>query len=138
MHRFLSAWIAVILTNWCSCAAVEAADEAKGEKSSVDYTEQAREMNSGRFASPPTKFKQGSVTPRSLDADKIKRDDSGFRIDLPTQAPIPTPTVYRKKLYVSGGFHSKEFYCFDAASANSSGDSISMTMDRRRPFATTA
>src|SRR5208282_5287549 len=28
--------------------------------------------------------------------------------------PILTPTVYKGKVYVTGGFHSKEYYCFDA------------------------
>jgi Ca-activated chloride channel family protein len=28
--------------------------------------------------------------------------------------PVPTPSVYNGKVYVSGGFHSKEFYCLDA------------------------
>jgi len=37
-------------------------------------------------------------------------------VQLPSKAPIPTPTVYKGKIYVSGGFHSKEFYCIDAAS----------------------
>ncbi len=34
---------------------------------------------------------------------------------MPSGGAVPTPTVYRGKLYASGGFSSKEFYCFDAA-----------------------
>jgi outer membrane protein assembly factor BamB len=115
MQRFLSAWIIVGVVGLYSGANAE--EETKADsKAATDFTEKAREMNSDKYAAPPTKFRTGNVTPRSLDADKIKAEGTGFRIDLPSSAPIPTPTVYRKKLYVSGGFHSKEFYCFDAAS----------------------
>jgi outer membrane protein assembly factor BamB len=44
----------------------------------------------------------------------IKRSKQGFTIKLPSGAPIPTLTVYDSKLYASGGFHSREFYCFEA------------------------
>nr|MDQ3332779.1 PQQ-like beta-propeller repeat protein [Planctomycetota bacterium] len=39
---------------------------------------------------------------------------NGFVIQLPSESPIPTPTVYDGRLYVSGGFSSEEYYCFDA------------------------
>lgn len=115
MQRFLSAWITVGVIGLCSAANGE--EEGKADsKAATDFTETAREMNSAKYAAPPTKFRTGNVKSRSLDSDKIRAEENGFRIDLPSSAPIPTPTVYRKKLYVSGGFHSKEFYCFDAAS----------------------
>jgi outer membrane protein assembly factor BamB len=33
---------------------------------------------------------------------------------MPSGTPIPTPTVYRGRLFTGGGFSSREFYCFDA------------------------
>ena len=54
------------------------------------------------------------MTPRKLDAKAIRLEEKGFTITLPSGAPIPTPTVYKGKLYISGGFHSKEYYCCDA------------------------
>lgn len=72
-------------------------------------------MNSDKFASPPTKFRPGHANPRKLDEKAIKQTAAGFEIKLPSGAPIPTPTVYKGKIYVSGGFHSREYYCFDAA-----------------------
>src|SRR5436190_7804695 len=80
-----------------------------------DITAEAKDWNSAKFASPPTKFRAGHVTPRKLDAKAVAKTPVGFTIQLPSGAPVPTPTVYRGKVYVSGGFHSKEFYCFDAA-----------------------
>src|SRR5438094_3287910 len=80
-----------------------------------DITAEAKDWNSAKFASPPTKFREGHVTPRKFDAKAIAKTPAGFTIQLPSGAPVPTPTVYRGKVYVSGGFHSKEFYCFDAA-----------------------
>ena len=41
-------------------------------------------------------------------------DGTGFTIELPSKAPIPSPTIYQGKIYLSGGFHSKEFYCMRA------------------------
>lgn len=80
-----------------------------------DITAEVKDWNSNKFASPPAKFRQGHVTPRNLDAKAVSKSPAGFSVQLPSKAPVPTPTVYRGKVYVSGGFHSKEFYCFDAA-----------------------
>ena len=100
-------------------AAAAAADdekEAKQDSKPVDVTEKMREYNSDKFASPPTKFRKGHVTKRELDPKAIVKTQAGFTIKLPSGAPVPTPTVYDGKVYVSGGFHSKEYYCFDATS----------------------
>jgi Ca-activated chloride channel homolog len=80
----------------------------------TDVTAQVRAMNSKEFQAPPTQFRTGHATPRKLDAKVITQTETGFSIELPSKAPVPTPTVYKGKLYVSGGFHSKEYYCFDA------------------------
>jgi outer membrane protein assembly factor BamB len=80
----------------------------------TDILAMVKEWNSDKFASPPTKFREGKVTPRKLDAKGTTETKDGFVIQLPSGAPIPTPSVYQNKLYVSGGFHSREFYCFDA------------------------
>jgi outer membrane protein assembly factor BamB len=63
---------------------------------------------------PVSEFDPGHVTPLEFDFDRIAKTESGFVIHLPSQSPIPTPTVYQNRLYVSGGFSSQEFYCFDA------------------------
>src|SRR5262245_55469411 len=84
------------------------------EPEAVDILKDVKEWNSDKFAAPPTQFRQGHVNPRKLDEKAIAKTTSGFEISLPSKAPIPTPTVYKDKLLVSGGFHSKEFYCFDA------------------------
>src|SRR5947207_1460670 len=76
--------------------------EPKEEK--TDITDKVREMNSAKFASPPTTFNPGHVKAKQLDAKAITKTKSGFEIKLPSGAPIPTPTVYKGKLYVSGGF----------------------------------
>lgn len=80
-----------------------------------DITAEAKSWNTDKFTAPPDKFRAGHVTPRQLDAKAVAKTPVGFTVQLPSGAPIPTPTVYRGKVYVSGGFHSKEFYCFDAA-----------------------
>lgn len=93
-------------------------DKPKPEKppEQEDITNLVREWNSDKFGAPPTEFRPGHVTARPLEAKALTKTANGFSIQLPSKAPIPTPSVYRDKLYVSGGFHSKEFFCFDAAS----------------------
>ena len=81
----------------------------------ADILATVKEWNSDKFAAPPTTFRQGNVTPRDLDDKATTETKNGFVIQLPSGAPIPTPSVYKDKLYVSGGFHSREYYCFDAA-----------------------
>src|SRR4030095_2017942 len=88
-------------------------DKAK-KSEKIDITAKVKELNSSKYAVPPTEFRPGHVTPRKLDANAIKIEEKGFTITLPSGAPIPTPTVYKGKLYISGGFHSKEYYCCDA------------------------
>jgi outer membrane protein assembly factor BamB len=110
--------IAALAGCWCVLAQAPTPPTAKpgkaGETEKTDITAQVKDMNSSKFASPPTEFRTGHVKPRQLDAKAIHVEERGFTITLPSGAPIPTPTVYKGKLYISGGFHSKEYYCCDA------------------------
>ncbi|CEF49324.1 unnamed protein product [uncultured bacterium] len=89
-------------------------EKDKKEPERGDITAKVREMNSDKFAAPPTKFKPGNVEKKTLEAKAITKTDTGFVIQMPSAAPIPTPTVYKDKIYVSGGFSTKEYFCFDA------------------------
>jgi outer membrane protein assembly factor BamB len=79
-----------------------------------DITVEVKDWNSNKYAEPPTKFREGHVKARTFDEKAVKKLADGFSVQLPSKAPIPTPTIDRGNVYVSGGFHSKEFYCFDA------------------------
>lgn len=95
--------------------AQEAKDKDKPKpEAKTDITTEVREMNSDKFAAPPTKFRPGHANPRTLDAKAITKTETGFAIKLPSGSPVPTPTVYKGKIYVSGGFSTKEYYCFSA------------------------
>jgi outer membrane protein assembly factor BamB len=80
----------------------------------TDILATVKEWSSDKYVGPPTTFREGHVTPRPLDKNAVTESKDGFTIKLPSGAPIPTPSVFNGKVYVSGGFHSKEFYCFDA------------------------
>ena len=80
----------------------------------VDILATVKEWNSDKFAAPPTQFRQGNVTVRPVEEKATTATKNGFVIQLPSGAPIPTPSVYKDRIYVSGGFHSREYYCFDA------------------------
>lgn len=91
-----------------------AASDGKQDPVDVDVTNEARLHNSDGFAKPIATFRPGHAVPRQLPQGAITKNKDGFTVQLPSRAPIPTPAVYRGKVYVSGGFRSKEFYCLDA------------------------
>jgi outer membrane protein assembly factor BamB len=71
------------------------------------------EMNGPSYGRPAAVFRPGHVTPRTAPSAKVTA--SGFEIQFPSRAPIATPAVYDGRVYVSGGFRSREFYAFAAA-----------------------
>jgi Ca-activated chloride channel homolog len=93
----------------------QAEKKEKGkEPEKTDITDEVRKMHTDQFQAPPKDFRTGHATPRKFDDKLIKKTELGFEVQLPSKAPILTPTVYKGKVYVTGGFHSKEYYCFDA------------------------
>lgn len=78
-----------------------------------DLLHEAALMNSKHHPSPATSYRKGHVTQHPV-KKYVKTNIRGYVIDLPGTYPIATPTVYKGKLYVSGGFGSKQFHCFDA------------------------
>ncbi|MDW8243077.1 MAG: PQQ-binding-like beta-propeller repeat protein [Thermogemmata sp.] len=79
-----------------------------------EITSQVQEINSPKYRQPPQQFRPGHARRKNVDSGIVTKTENGFVIKLPSNAPIPTPTVYKDKLYVSGGFRSREYYCFDA------------------------
>lgn len=82
----------------------------------LDVTEAWRAVQSDPLAKPPASYRPGHAAPRTLGADVLKKRPDGFEIALPGSFPIPTPALHEGRLYASGGFGSKQFYCFDARS----------------------
>jgi outer membrane protein assembly factor BamB len=78
------------------------------------------EINSDKYAPPPTQFRHGTVHPRPLPASAVEKTDNGYSVRLPSGAPVTTPAVYQGRVYVSGGFRSREFYAIEATSGKPS------------------
>lgn len=93
-----------------AAAAGEAEDAAAGE----DVLAEALAMSSERYAQPPAPTRAGHVSPRALEAEALERGASQYKVRLPSGAPVTTPAVYDGKVFVSGGFRSKQFYALDA------------------------
>jgi outer membrane protein assembly factor BamB len=74
----------------------------------------AREMNSDRYAAPPTEFRQGHVRAAMLPENSVQRTEDQFVVRFPGGAPVVTPAVHGGKVLVSAGFSGQEFYAFDA------------------------
>ena len=69
-------------------------------------------MNGEEYGAPQSTFRAGHVTPRQ--SPQVKRTKNGFEVKLASNAPVTTPAVYSNRVYVSGGFHSREFYALEA------------------------
>jgi outer membrane protein assembly factor BamB len=93
-----------------AAGAVSPLPVAEGE----DVLALVRAHNTAPHAPPPRQFRSGHVTPRQLDPSAIRRTEGGFRAQLPSRAPIVTPTVHAGLVITSGGFHSRELYAFEA------------------------
>lgn len=70
-------------------------------------------LNGENMPAPPRDFRKGHVNPTNADV-KYTQTADGFVIQLPSSNGVPTPTVKDGRLYVSGGFGSKQYFCFDA------------------------
>jgi Ca-activated chloride channel homolog len=73
---------------------------------------QVLKMNSDAYGRPAAQFRKGKVSARRAPDAKVNK--AGFVVRLPSGAPIVTPAVYDGRVYVSGGFRSREFYAFEA------------------------
>src|SRR5262249_43328102 len=80
----------------------------------VDVIAEARRMNSSEFAPPPSHFRAGHVAPRKLPRSSVVRQEGGVRVKPPSGATVRPPAGYDGLVLTSGGFHSREFYAFDA------------------------
>ncbi len=74
--------------------------------------EEMRAMNSDRFGRPPVVFRKGHVSTKK--PPKVVQTKTGFEVTFASGASVVTPAVHRGKVYVSGGFQSKEFHAFHA------------------------
>ncbi len=76
-----------------------------------DITAELRAKQSDRFRGPPSIFRHIETT--VVDAPTPERTELGYRVQLPSGAPVMTPTVYGDKVVVSGGFRSRTMYAFN-------------------------
>jgi outer membrane protein assembly factor BamB len=58
------------------------------------------------------KFREGHVKKGKLEKYLTTTAD-GYLINLKNKSPVTTPTIIGNSIYVSGGFGSKRYYCFD-------------------------
>ena len=77
-----------------------------------NIVEEMRAMNSDKFGRPPVKFRKGHVSTRK--PPKVVQTKTGFEVRFASGASVVTPAVHRGKVFVSGGFQSKEFHAFHA------------------------
>ena len=76
-------------------------------------TAHVAELNSDKYARPPSTFRPGSVT--TVAPPKATRTATGFQVQFASHASIVTPTVYDRRVIVSGGFQSTLLYAYDAS-----------------------
>ncbi len=79
-----------------------------------DVTERERARNADDVRPPPTVFRTIPVS--AIEPPEVARTERGFEVQLPSRAPLMTPTVYEDLVVVSGGFRSRQMYAFHARS----------------------
>ena len=105
--------------------AKEAADTSKAPDGE-DVLAYIVELNSDKWGAPPVKFRKGHVTVKA--PPKVKKTKNGFEVQFASRAPIATPAVYKGKVFVSGGFRSKEYHAL-VASTGASAWSVGLDDD---------
>lgn len=70
-------------------------------------------INADSMPQPSTNFRPGHVAEIDLN-DYFQKTENGYSIQLPQLTNMPSPSYQDGKLYVSGGFGSREYYAFDA------------------------
>ena len=97
-------------TNVTSTTIMTTADSAKDER---DILRDILALNNNKRYAPPSDFRKGHVTETTL-KDYLEKTDYGYVVKLPSSTLVPTPAVIAGKVYLSGGFGSKQYYSFDA------------------------
>jgi outer membrane protein assembly factor BamB len=69
-------------------------------------------MNGANYGRPAATFRRGSVSP--IPAPSATRTKAGFQVQFASHATITTPTVYERKVLVSGGFRGKQLFAYEA------------------------
>jgi outer membrane protein assembly factor BamB len=77
------------------------------------YDDEIFAMNEDANLTFSSSFSPGVVSPGKAEKYHTKID-SGYAIHLADNTSVVTPAIYENKLYVSGGFGSKSYYCFNA------------------------
>ena len=90
---------------------VDAADKAPDGEI---VTAEIEKMNGADFGRPPAQFRSGQVS--KIAPPKGTRTSGGFQVQFASHATITTPTVYERKVIVSGGFQSQQLYAYEARS----------------------
>lgn len=80
----------------------------------IDVTEEWAKLHADPKAQPGAQYRPGRVKPCAT-KPKVDITVTGYTIQLPGGTPVPTPAVYKDNLYVSAGFHSRQYFCFEAA-----------------------
>lgn len=82
-----------------------------GSKRVEDFYKKTKRTKEGFF----TEFIKSKVKPRKAVKSKYyKKTKEGYELDFEGSSPTSTPAIVQDKLFVGGGFYTKEFYCIDA------------------------
>ena len=79
---------------------------------SLDVTKKFISINDDKNGKISDQFRAGSVVINNLNPI-VKETENGYEIQL-SATNIPSPVIYNGKVYVSGGFGSKQYYSFEA------------------------
>jgi Ca-activated chloride channel homolog len=94
-------------------AAIIVTGDSTGHDPGIDVLAQVKARNADNMPKPSTNFRAGHITFTDIQ-NYLTKTDNGFVIKLPSNTNVPTPIVHDGRLYVSGGFGSKQYFAFNA------------------------
>ena len=109
---FAAAMLTACAVNFAFTAGDGSADDTAFDQG-TDVLQQVLDMNKPGMPAPGTEFKPGSISDAQIQ-NYLHKTEHGFVIRLSSSTNVPTPIVEDGKLFVSGGFGSKQFFAFDS------------------------
>jgi outer membrane protein assembly factor BamB len=110
---FASTLLAACVAGYAFIPGEENPSTLTSNDTGADVLGQVEAMNGANVPQPNKDFKPGAVSEGQI-INYLHKTEHGFVIQLSSSSNVPTPIVQDGKLYVSGGFGSKQYYAFDA------------------------
>ncbi len=110
-NTLVAIMVGIVFSTMLCCSTQPTLSTPPTTPADVDVTALWTKVHGGMLPAP--NYRAGHATMATTKA-ATAIEANGFTISLPGNFPIPTPAIYDGRLYVSGGFGTKQYFCFSA------------------------